>query len=219
MSDRSNRVWIALCVTALAAVATVILGLFVDRAGAAWGLAHRDLQPWVSIRQPLALLGSGVVQPIVLVLFTVVAYALRRRRLGRLGLVLISTLLVATILTTGLKWAVRRPRPEFEGTARPALAEQVHSTEWHSFPSGDVLVTTALITVIWMATGCRAATAWLLVIPLLVGMQRFIAGRHHLSDISAGLVLGAWVGALTARGMKGWVQRGRDGRLMAENSE
>ncbi|MCE5217494.1 hypothetical protein LLH03_10770, partial [bacterium] len=135
MSEGNRRVWIALCVTALAAVATVLLWLFADRAGAAWGLAHRDLQPWVSIRHPLALLGSGVVQPIVLVLFTVVVYALRRRRLGRLGLVLISTLLVATILTTGLKWLVRRPRPEFDGTARPALSEQIHSTQWHSFPS------------------------------------------------------------------------------------
>jgi undecaprenyl-diphosphatase len=81
---------------------------------------------------------------------------------------------------------------------RPSLSVQLEEGEWHSFPSGDVLTTMALV----VGGLCLARRPrrwyWLLVLPVLVGAGRLIAAKHFPSDVVGGLALGAVAGLLAA---------------------
>ncbi len=182
-------------VLAACALLTVLAWALLDGPAARWALASRDLPPWSSLR--------GALGPLILiqVLLLLVPPALALRRGGRVAtsvlLVLLAALALSTLTSFIIKRVVLRPRPAALYAAPPGA--QIGGSSRHSFPSGDVLVDTAMVVALWGLLGQRRRWSWLLVIPLAVGAQRFIAAAHFPSDIMAGWTLGAVIGVLVLR--------------------
>jgi len=172
------------------AVVALLLACLVDRPAAQWLFDHRGNPTAKFLAGCLWPLGSGTLQASVIALLTLVGLALRRHRIARIGTLLFLTLVIAAVLTSGLKRVVRRPRPQHMDQPRPTMSVQMHSGEWHSFPSGDVLASCALALVLWHMLDRAPRHAWLLAWPVLVSVQRLAAARHFPSDVVSGLVLG-----------------------------
>ena len=118
----------------------------------------------------------------------VLAWLLVRRRWWTAGWVAAAVLLVAP-LTAGLKDAVGRVRPQFDGGGA--------AYDTLSFPSGHSSGVATLVTVglvlAWPLLGRRARRGWLaagLALAVLVGLTRMWLGVHWLSDVVAGEALG-----------------------------
>ncbi len=97
--------------------------------------------------------------------------------------------LTAGLLTRAVKTAVKRPRPP-----GPEDAEAKLLATWDpwSFPSGHASRAAALVTVLLpllSPLGALGAVLWV----LMLGLGRVGLGRHYLSDVTAGWVLGAIV--------------------------
>lgn len=187
---------------ATAAGAVILLLALADHPAAEWGLANSTKQPWLGLRNALRPLGSGACQAAAILLLLAWGVARGRRQVVILGRWLLLALILATLVATAGKWTVRRPRPAMMHTPRPTLMTQIQVGEWHSFPSGDVTAASALAVLLWGTSLRRRRWGWLLAIPLLVGLQRFLAARHFLTDIAGGLVLGGAVGAVLASQMR-----------------
>ncbi len=182
-------------VLAACALLTVLAWVLLDGPAARWALEHRDLPPWSSLR--------GALGPLILiqVLLLLVPPALALRRGRRVAasvfLVLLAALALSTLTSFIIKRVVLRPRPAALYAAPPG--GQIGGSSRHSFPSGDVLVDTAMVVALWGLLGRRRGWGWLLVVPVAVGAQRFIAAAHFPSDILAGWTLGAVIGVLVLR--------------------
>ena len=87
----------------------------------------------------------------------------------------------------GIKLAVRRRRPEGEWGAI------YRNTDPHSFPSGHAARAVMLVVVAWGLGPTWLAFVLLLWAPL-VSLARVVMGVHYLSDILAGMAVGALVG-------------------------
>jgi undecaprenyl-diphosphatase len=94
---------------------------------------------------------------------------------------------LAAVIVLTLKFLVRRKRPEGDwgGIYR--------STDPHSFPSGHA-ARAVMLAVLALGLG----PAWLAIVLLLwapfVSLARVAMGLHYLSDVLAGIVLGAVMG-------------------------
>jgi membrane-associated phospholipid phosphatase len=97
------------------------------------------------------------------------------------------------VLTTGLKYATHRERPD--------------GSNAHSFPSGHASITFATATVIERHLGWRS-TALGYAVASYVAASRLHDNRHYLSDV----VFGAAVGAIGGRTV---TEHGRDTWTMA----
>ena len=101
------------------------------------------------------------------------------------------TLIVGIIITAlfvlVVKFSVRRRRPEGEwgGVYR--------STDPHSFPSGHA-ARCMLIAILMVSSGPIWLGVLLLIWAPLVSLARVAMGVHYLSDILAGMVIGALLG-------------------------
>lgn len=143
-----------------------------------------------------------------LVMTVAVLWLLRVGR-TRLAVFLAVTALVGSLISTGVKIAVDRPRP--------FLPEPVASARGKSFPSGHAMSSTvcygALLLAFLPAVARRwrpwlvAGTAGLVV---AIGFTRLALGVHYLSDVLGGFVLGlAWLAVSTATFSIWRVERGR----------
>ena len=133
-------------------------------------------------------------------LFALLAAWLAWRRLGRLAVFVVVTMLGSWLLNALVKLAVHR--------ARPVLPDPVAHARGTSFPSGHAQSATVAASVLVLVflpalrgrRGSRrlavgAAVAWVIV----VAFSRVGLGVHYVSDVLAGAVLGAaWVAATTA---------------------
>jgi undecaprenyl-diphosphatase len=133
-------------------------------------------------------------------LFSALAAWLVWRRLRRLAVFVVVTMLGSWLLNALVKLAVDR--------ARPVLPDPVAHAGGMSFPSGHAQSATVAAAVVLLVflPGLRArparlriavavAGAWVIV----VAFSRVALGVHYVSDVLAGVVLGAaWVGATTA---------------------
>lgn len=142
--------------------------------------------------------------PLLLSLLTVAgAAALARSGHRRLALLLVLSRLGAMVLSTSLKQLVDRVRPLFEVPVATALGP--------SFPSGHSLgaaafwTAAALVLLPLLGRGWRRlAVGAAVVVPLAVAASRVLLGVHYLSDVVAGLVLGAGWTAVCAAVLVSW---------------
>ena len=106
-----------------------------------------------------------------------------------LALVMIASILILAVVVMGIKFTVRRQRPEGEwgGIYR--------KTDPHSFPSGHA-ARAALLAVLALGLGPVWFGALLLVWAPLVMLARVAMGVHYLSDIVAGALLGVFAGII-----------------------
>lgn len=101
-------------------------------------------------------------------------------KVSHFGMDLLRAQIVTTILTTGLKYATDRERPD--------------GSNAHSFPSGHASMTFATATVIERHLGWRSSALGY-AIASYVAASRLHDNRHYLSDV----VFGAAVGAIGGR--------------------
>jgi len=106
----------------------------------------------------------------------------------RSTILVIATLITAT-LVLGLKFLVRRPRPEGE------WGNIYRQTDPHSFPSGHA-ARTAMLATLSVGLGPAWFAALLLIWAPLVSLARVAMGVHYISDVVAGMGVGAFMGAL-----------------------
>jgi dolichol-phosphate mannosyltransferase len=137
---------------------------------------------------------------VLLTALTVVAatIALRRPRYvvgAVLGVVLAAYVAGAAIEL--VKLFVERPRPEEVLGGQVLLAEGRSWAHLASFPSGHLIVTTAMATA--AAVAVPALRTPLIVYTVLVGLTRVLFGAHFPLDVLAGAVLGYEVGLFAAR--------------------
>lgn len=176
--------------------------------GASRDLNHYALQHpgFVSAMQDVSFVGSA---PVYAVVFGVVAVWLLWRRLPRLALFVVVTMLGSSLLNGLVKAAVDR--------ARPVLPEPVAHANGLSFPSGHAQSAMAAASVLllvflpalrgrWRPAAVVAGAAFV----LAVGFARVSLGVHFVSDVLGGYVLGlAWVAATTAAFSAWRRERGR----------
>jgi undecaprenyl-diphosphatase len=100
-------------------------------------------------------------------------------------------MLIAIIITAGIvftiKFTVRRSRPQGE------WGKIYRNTDPHSFPSGHA-VRAVMLTVLVLGLGPLWLGVCMLIWAPLVALARVAMGVHYLSDILAGMVLGAMIG-------------------------
>jgi undecaprenyl-diphosphatase len=116
---------------------------------------------------------------------------------GGLAVPLAAAFLLSVVLTTLVKYAVRRSRPQGEWGA------MYRRTDPHSFPSGHASRTAAL-TLVALARGQLLFGLLLGLWSLLVGFARIAMGVHYLLDVLAGYLLGLAIGA----GVAFWLLHG-----------
>jgi undecaprenyl-diphosphatase len=108
------------------------------------------------------------------------------------ALALAVSILVTAALVMLIKFTVRRRRPEGE------WGVIYRNTDPHSFPSGHaaravmLLVIVALLGPSWLAI-------LLLIWAPLVSLARIAMGLHYISDVAAGIALGAVSGLILGR--------------------
>ncbi len=116
-----------------------------------------------------------------------------RRRLHQLSVALVLMAVLGWGATFGLRLLVRRPRP--------AAALDVLTASGWSYPSGHLV--SAAITAIGVGAlfavtrrSVRARLGWqsgAVLVVLLVALDRWLLGAHHLTDLVGGLLLGGLV--------------------------
>jgi membrane-associated phospholipid phosphatase len=150
---------------------------------------------FVSAMRALSTLGSTSVW---LPVFAVVVGWLLWRRLPRLALFVVVTVVGSSLLNSAVKVLVNR--------ARPVLPDPVAHASGLSFPSGHaqaavVGYSVLLLVFLPVLRGAwrTAAVAVAAVMVLGIGFSRIALGVHYVSDVLAGYVLGAaWVAAMTS---------------------
>ncbi|OQA00168.1 MAG: Undecaprenyl-diphosphatase BcrC [Bacteroidetes bacterium ADurb.Bin408] len=110
--------------------------------------------------------------------------------------------ILATCLTYGLKWTVRRPRPY---DTYPDLQAVVKESSY-SFPSGHTSAAFATATSISLMY-----PKWYVIAPsftwaCLAGYSRMHLGAHYPSDVATGIVIGVGSALLMHQGAK-WYQK------------
>ena len=108
----------------------------------------------------------------------------------RSGLLIVVSLLGATLATSLLKALVGRPRPQLAGTGAEPLRVILPLADNASFPSGHTVTTTVFAVAMALFIG-RGRARWLLLglVPVMM-WDRMGLGHHHLSDVLAGAALG-----------------------------
>lgn len=144
-------------------------------------------------------IGPFVLRPVV----TVVGLVLLARRRVRLGLWVLVANWGGALLGVVLKEVVDR--------ARPDLVDAVASAGGRSFPSGHALGGTVSCGLLALVLGPllpagRRWIAWAAAVSavVLVCLARITLGVHFLSDVTAGVVLGAGWLAVTAAAFRSW---------------
>ena len=129
---------------------------------------------------------SAVLVPVLALLWWLEGFSLRA-----LSLALAIGFALSVLITTIVKYAVRRRRPAGEWGA------MYRRTDPHSFPSGHASRTVTLAVIV-LARGLLLPGLLLVAWSLLVGLTRIVLGVHYLVDVAAGYLLGLAVGAAVA---------------------
>jgi undecaprenyl-diphosphatase len=150
-----------------------------------WFVAHRQI--WLTT---VAIVITDIGSPAAIVIFAFVAAALIwwRMRAMLTAVVVLGTVGLASVVSTVTKVVV--------GSERPPAATQLLAETDHSFPSGHVTGTVALLGILAVVIGHRwgrmpqllGLTA---VAGLIVAVTRLYLGVHWLTDVVGGALLGS----------------------------
>jgi undecaprenyl-diphosphatase len=161
---------------------------------------------WIAFLDFISLLGK----PITLWIATGAAVIYTwRNGAHKLTLFLVATTLGGSIVSTGVKLAVDRPRPEVDHPIIEAFGK--------SFPSGHALSSTVVYGAILLTflpvlrpRLRHLAIAVTATLVLFIGLSRLFLGVHFLTDVLAGHILGlAWLIGATSVFEIWRVERGR----------
>ena len=127
----------------------------------------------ISIGAPLLIIGTGLIE--------------KDKELKQKGLVVAESFLVTTLVATGLKHAINRPRP-FE--TYPDI-QKLSAGGSSSFPSGHTSDAFSTATSLSLAFPKWYVIAPSYVYASAVGYSRMHLGVHYPSDVLAGAIVGA----------------------------
>lgn len=96
-------------------------------------------------------------------------------------------ILLTAVVVLGIKFVVRRQRPEGE------WGQLYRRTDPHSFPSGHA-ARAVMLAVVGFGLGPGWFGVLLLIWAPLVGLARVATGLHYISDVVAGWILGIAMG-------------------------
>jgi membrane-associated phospholipid phosphatase len=154
----------------------------------------------ISIAAPLLVLGTGLIE--------------KDKTIQTKGLVMCTSLFTATVISTGLKYAINRTRP-FDSYPYPDILKKTGGGS-PSFPSGhtsDAFTTATSLSL--------AFPKWYVIAPsytyaTLVGYSRMHLGVHYPSDVLAGAIVGAGSAYLCYKAQK-WINHKKRNKLTNEN--
>ena len=160
----------------------------------------------VRLAQLITHLGSTLVLTVIVVVVTLYLAVFHRRR--RQALYLIITAVLGVTVNNIIKTMVGRSRPHFSNAVAHALGK--------SFPSGHAMNSTvvygALLLLAWRplrTTARRAlALAATTVIITAIAASRVVLGVHYVTDVVAGVVLGAAFVLASAAAFTAWQHEG-----------
>ncbi|MBN1217976.1 MAG: phosphatase PAP2 family protein [Anaerolineae bacterium] len=140
---------------------------------------------WWQVARVIAHVGDGYYVFGGLGVFYLLGWLLDNPLLRRDVLTIVLIILAAGIVTTGIKYVVRRQRP------RPPDEFVSLKYDKYSFPSGHATRMAALaVTTVFF----YPSLGWLLgAAALLVAVARVVVGIHYVSDIVVGLTVGVGV--------------------------
>jgi membrane-associated phospholipid phosphatase len=103
------------------------------------------------------------------------------------------------ILVSMIKMGCGRPRPGNGDAGAAFCTGPTLDRAFHSFPSGHTtdLIISALFVAIFIRS--RGAGALAMLLAFGVALSRVVLGSHHMSDVLAGMLLGALITWLTLR--------------------
>lgn len=135
-------------------------------------------------------------EEIVIAAVIAVIYICFDKDLGERALL---TVLSASCVTTGIKSAVRRPRPFVSGSVDKVANFLTEDLEpYMSFPSGHATASGAFFTALSVRKRRAYVIAPCAVLTFLVALSRLYLGVHYPSDVLAGLVVGIGMAFLWA---------------------
>jgi undecaprenyl-diphosphatase len=182
-------VWLLLACVLVAAGGALLL--FADPPAARWVAAHRDDAAVRTFAHIVTPLGGNPFYWLVVAALAASGWVARRREwLRAAGLSAAAFVLLGG---TGhiIKLLTHRVRPRSVDVFMPRnWHEFLFTGEYHSFPSGDVTIAFALVT-ICVLVAWRGWWRWLVfVIPIAVAVGRVLRWAHYPSDCLGGAVLG-----------------------------
>lgn len=132
---------------------------------------------------------------------------------------LVNLIAVASAVAGALKWLVAKPRPSPEQFAThwdPLTSNQFEKQFNFSFPSGHTTTVTTVLAYYWQKHQRKVQAAGVVVV-LLVALSRMVLGKHFLSEVIAGILLGAILGTICLKFQESF--RKHDFRLSRLKSE
>ena len=123
----------------------------------------------------------GAREPVLVGLFLPAAFGTAAARLTAATAFL--SVVANQLATSGLKYAIGRPRPDGDGERRNS-----------SFPSAHA---SGIAGLAWIVSARhRRWLPWMLLIAIWISSSRVFLERHYVSDVLAGALLGVWFAAL-----------------------
>ncbi len=176
-----------------------------DAAAKAWIIGHGPSTPrLVKFAEQVSHWGElHLVPAMLVVVLWVWGWRMRRRKLQFAAGAGLLAMVVAGLLTDGLKWVIGRPRPYV-----PDVADVAHwfhgGAKFASFPSGHATHCCALVAAVALLAD-RGTTLVLAVLAGLVMWARYYTSGHYPTDLLAGAWVGTAVGLAFGLAAKRWL--------------
>ncbi len=120
---------------------------------------------------------------IALIITSYVILRLSRSEKQQLGIELLISVFIAIILVKTASSLYYNPRPFVEGDFMPLFP---HSAD-NGFPSNHSVAVAIMVSIFWIHN--KKLAPILILLSVLVGLGRVLAGVHHIEDISAGFLI------------------------------